>query len=337
MKSVLGLLLLVLACCAQADTLWLKNGDRLSGRLLYLDTKVVSFRLTSAGRVSIKRSKIRALETSVPVNLTWGPANRLQVSRIRLGEANALLLDDGTVLALDQLNHAVRPRLDKLGWQWEGRGTLSADLQKDPDEETRNARFKLDTRLFNLRWRHEWKADYEYETEDGESNERNYTLEYNLDYFVARPWFVRINGLDEHDYFDLNRRDTEYGGGVGYQFRDDAQGRLNVTLQYLRYRLAYDLELDDGILPLTFRLHALGVSWDFEHFWRGSDLELFSNGRLAYPDRYDIDHVLTSESGLRFHVNTRINLSLRLEYDQLQQDRITSTERRILIGIGASW
>lgn len=332
-----------LLCCgvliagsAGADTLWLKNGDKLTGKILFMDTQAVTFKSTAAGKVTVKRKKIRSLSSSVPLQVEWGDG-QTTTGKLKAGEGDTVLLDDGTVLTLRQLNHLVRPRSSRLDWQWEGRVDLYMDLEQDSQEETENVKGTFDTRLFNLTWRHQAKGEYEYETENSELDERNYTLEYDLDYFVARPWFLRLNSRIERDYFNYNQRTQAYGVGPGYQFRDNEQGRFHLNLQYTRYRLAFDARVDGVEIPLRATVDALALGWDFTHSWLTPDLELYSNGQLVHPRHVDIEHILDSESGLRLHLNSNLNLSLRLDYDQVKQDLATSTDRRILFGAGMKW
>lgn len=332
-----------LLCCgvliagsAGADTLWLKNGDRLTGKILFMDTRSVTFRSTAAGKVVIKRKKIRSLSTSARLQVDWGDG-QTTTAKLSAGEDDTVILDDGTVLPLRQLNHLVRPRSTRQDWQWEGRLNLFVDLEQDASEETENFKGTFDTRLFNLTWRHQAKGEYEYETENDEQDERNYTLEYDLDYFVARPWFLRLNSRTERDYFNYNQRTQAYGIGPGYQFRDSEQGSFHLNLQYTRYRLALDPRIDGVKIPLRFTVDAVALGWDFTQAWLAPDLELYSNGQLVHPHQVNIEHILDSESGLRLHLNSNLNLSLRLEYDQVKQDLATNTDRRILFGAGIKW
>lgn len=337
MRLLCVLLLLLAPPFAWADTLWLKNGDRLTGKILYMDGTAVAFKSKVAGEVRIKRKKIRSLSSSIPLQVSVGVPARVVVSRIRDGADHGLLLDDGTAVSLDDLNRLVRPHHSNQDWQWEGHLDLGLDLHKEPGEETHNVHSKFDTRVFNLNWRHEARADYEYETEDNETSERNYEVEYSVDYFFHRPWFARLHTRYIRDYFEQDRRDLGIGVGPGYQFWDTSQGRFSIDLQAVRYRLAFDFRLDDLSEPVVFLLHAVGLGWDFQHEWLTPELELFANGQILHPQEYDIDHVTRSESGIRYHLNGHINLTLRMDYDQFKQDDTTSTERRYLLGLGVKW
>jgi hypothetical protein len=71
--------------------------------------------------------------------------------------------------------------------------------------------------------------------------------------------------------------------------------------------------------------------------WGEMDIELFSYGDIHHPYDIDVQFVFQSESGIRHHLNQRVTLSFRIEYDHIEQYSIQSRDTRYLLGVGVKW
>lgn len=333
-------LLLSLMCVQgiHADTVWLTNGDQLTGEVLYLDSGKLVFDSSAAGRLRIQWKKVKALETTEALNVEIREfPGKSFVTRLRIADGEQVLMDDGTMSRVSDIVRVVKPRKKRVAAQLEGNLDLSLDMNREPEDANDKIEMRLDTRILDVAWRHGVELDYQYEKEESIETDKSYTGEYNLDYFFRAPWYWRVHTRTERNYYSNNQRDTQYGTGPGYQLRDDEQTSIGVTLDYLRFRYARDV-VDEGVLlPYRFRFNALGLGWEFRHEWLGTDIELVGNGNVYHPDDYGIDYVLFSETGLRYHLSGLVNLSMTLEFDQFQQEFVTETSKRYLFGIGVDW
>ena len=63
---------------ASADEVWLKNGDRLTGKVMSLDAGTLVFKTSYAGDLSIKWGEVVNLKTDEPVKVVLGDRPRLR-------------------------------------------------------------------------------------------------------------------------------------------------------------------------------------------------------------------------------------------------------------------
>ena len=71
-QVVVGSLLAVVSMGSVADTLWLDNGDRVSGKVEFLDAGKLVLRTEYAGTVSVDIARVRTFtsEEPVPIDLS---------------------------------------------------------------------------------------------------------------------------------------------------------------------------------------------------------------------------------------------------------------------------
>ncbi|HVK99927.1 MAG TPA: DUF481 domain-containing protein [Dongiaceae bacterium] len=330
--------LILLNANAGADTLWLQNGEQFQGSAQFLDAGQLVFKSKSAGRISVKWSEIKTLSTDEPVQLEWQDTLTPMRSRLQAAEGGHIKLEDGRQIALTDIRRLVRPR--ELGGDWRSDGNLDLelDLERDFDDTSDQLDANLDTRLLNHRWRHTLKADYEYESEENETTENNYTVEYFIDRFWTRQWFLRAHSRFERNFEEQDLLNREYGGGAGYQFRDDLQGRFSLSseLVHFDYRRK-EFEPDDLIPTRQLKFNALGLSWDFLQNLASTAAELYTNGDAYRPYSIAANYIFYSESGVRYHLSQRVRLSLRVEYDEVRVDELRYVDSRYLFGVGVDW
>lgn len=332
---------LIAACLcsspALADKLWLSNGDVLTGKILYMTDDSLLFDAAATGRVSIAWKKVSTLSSDEPLKIVRKQKGT-EDARFVLGrgEPGRVTIPGGEGLALADIKRLLRPRTRHRDWLFEGNLDLSSDIKRERDDKSNSIETRLDTRIIDLDWRHVLRGDYTYETQEGFESERNYSAEYNLDYFFREPWYWRMHVLSERDYFDDNKRDNEYGTGPGYQFWDDEQGRFGVNVTYLRYRFARDFE-EEPVTDPRLRLNAAGLEWELKQALLGTDIEVHASGNIFFPDSYGITYLLKSNTGLRYYLNGRINLSFNLEHDALKADELVETSDDFTVGIGVKW
>lgn len=338
-----ALLLLPFFFCplAQADRLWLEDGDQLTGKILFMADGKLAFDANATGRVDIPWKKIVTLASDDPVRIDLkGESGEVLRLAIAAGDPGMVRVGGNRMIAVADIQGLLRAREIRREWLFEGNLDVATDIKRQRDDNSNNIDARIDTRILDFDWRHVLKGEYTYETEEDVEAERNYTAEYNLDYFFGHQWYWRVHALAERDYFDNDKRDNEYGSGPGYQFWDDEQGRFGVNLNVLHYRYARHYEDDElaylnELSPLSF--NALGFEWDFKQSLYGTDVEIFTTGSFIHPDFYDIDYLVKSDSGVRYHLNGRVNLSVNVEHDEVKTGDFTDSSNEYTFGIGVDW
>lgn len=340
LTTSLLLIALLAALPARADTLWLNNGDQLSGRLLFLDFGSLVFQADNLGRVSVKVQRIRTLTTDGRIQLQIQGEESPHTSRLQAGGSGAVVLDDGQVIALADIDTAVRLRDAIDHWSWGGNLDISLNLKQESHKREYEANTRLDTRVFNHQWRHNLKAELQKKTENSERKDNNYEVTYDLDRFLDEHWFLRLHGRRKRDYLGYDSTEDEFGAGPGYQFWDDEQGHFNLSTQFARTEYTYHFDLSSlglGRIPVEFKFNNLNVNWDYRQQLGAHNLELFTKGYIYRPHDIPIAYVSSSESGVRYHVTDLVHLSLRFEYDYAEIDPDSLCNRRYFLGLGVNW
>lgn len=313
-----------------ADTVWLNNGDRLTGEIILLDGGKLALKTKYAGQVLIDWKDIDTLRSEKPLQIKRDGLDS-QHSR-SLGAAGKgmvrLVNGESETVPLASIRQMVPPRPFIRDRVWEGNLDAKLDMERN-DDKTDEWKLKGDTRVEHGRWRHVLSGQFEKETKNGERTEDNWELEYDLDRFLTQHWFVRGSYDQENDEFQFFERQRSYGLGPGYRFWDNELGRFDLIAQLSRFQL----ESDAGDLDFN----AYSFEWDFKRLIWGTRFELYSKAQLQVPQIDEIDYVLDSEFGLRYRLNDWARLSLLYELDQVSGLGQTDSDRHYLIGVGIGW
>lgn len=323
-------LLLGLALPAWADTVWLNNGDRLTGQIVLLEGGKLALKTKYAGRVLIDWEDIDTLSSDQPLlvkrsGFTGQRSQHLEAA----GKGMVRVVNGNTqTVPLNDIKQLVPPRPLITDFVWEGNLDAKLDMERN-DNETDEFRLKGNTRVSHGRWRHVLKGEYEHETKNSEEVDNNWELEYDLDRFITQQWFVRSSAYEQRDAFEKVDRQTSYGMGPGYRFWDDELGRFELIGQYERFTLHSAGD--------TTRFGAYGLEWDYKRLLSGTRIELYSTAQLAMPTIDEVDYVFEGEAGVRYRVNEWARVSLLYELNQLRGLGQTTSERKYMIGLGIGW
>ena len=323
-------LLLGLVLPAWADTVWLNNGDRLTGQIVLLEGGKLALKTKYAGRVLIDWEDIDTLSSDQPLlvkrsGFTGQRSQHLEAA----GKGMVRVVNGNTqTVPLTDIKQLVPPRPLITDFVWEGNLDAKLDMERN-DNETDEFRLKGNTRVSHGRWRHVLKGEYEHETKNSEQVDNNWELEYDLDRFITQQWFIRSSAYQQRDAFEKIDRQTSFGMGPGYRFWDDELGRFELIGQYERFAL-------HGAGGTT-RFGAYGLEWDYKRLLSGTRIELYSTAQLAMPTIDEVDYVFEGEAGVRYRVNEWARVSLLYELNQLRGLGQTTSERKYMIGLGIGW
>jgi hypothetical protein len=322
--------LLLLVSPAWADTVWLNNGDRLSGEILLLDGGKLALKTKYAGQVLINWRDVDTLRSDKPLLVRrhgFDSEHSKQLAAAGKGMVR-VVNDDTQVVPLASINRLIPPRPLLHDRVWEGNLDAKLDI-KDDDNQTEEWKLKGDTRLEHGRWRHVLSGEFERKDKNAEKTADNWQLEYSLDRFITNHWFWRMNAEQDEDQFSFLRRQRSLGTGPGYRFWENELGRLDVITQFNRLQLTTEEQ--------QLELNSWSLNWDYKRLLWGTRVELYSTGELQVPQVEGVDYVLDSEVGLRYRLNNWARLSLLYELEQAEGLGQTSRDQRYLLGVGVGW
>lgn len=330
LRTLLCSLVFSLSTPVWADTVWLNNGDRLSGEIVLLDGGKLALKTRYAGQVLIAWKDIDTLRSQKPLLIRRQGLDSEHSNQLEAAGKGMVRVINGSVqtVPLASITRLVPPRPVLEDRIWEGNLDAKLDMERNEDQ-VDEWKLKGNTRIEHGRWRHVLTGELERETKNDKKIDDNWQLEYDLDRFLTDHWFWRVGVEQQEDEFERINRQRIVGTGPGYRFWDNELGRFDLVSQFNRVRFETaeaDLEFD------TYSLE-----WDYKRLLWGTRLEFYSNAELQLPTIKQIDYAIDSEMGLRYRLNDWARLSLLYELDQVRGLGQTTSERRYLLGIGVGW
>lgn len=335
LRTLLIFLLCSLTLPALADTIWLNNGDRLTGEIVLLDGGKLALKTKYAGRVLIDWEDIDTLRSDQPLLVKRSGFEGQHSQHLQAAGTGMVRVVNGQsqTVPLAEIKQLVPPRPLIKDFVWEGNLDAKLELERNQDD-TDEYRLKGDSRISHGAWRHVFKGELEHETKNAQKVEQNWQFDYDLDRFITEQWFVRNSVHEQRDEFESIDRTSSYGIGPGYRFWDDELGRFELIAQYQRYKLHADASSSE---PGDTSFDAGSIEWDYKRLLAGTRVELYSTGNLALPLVDQVDYVFEGEAGLRYRVNEWARISLLYELNQTRGLGQVSSDRQYMLGFGVGW
>lgn len=332
--------LLCVAICAlssysYADTIWLKNGDRITGTVTLLDGGKLMVETAYGGSIPLDWSKVATLETDRELLVKDGDRpNSGEVSKtLGRAESGKVTLHNGgepETVELASISQIMRPRPIVQDFVWKGNIDASLDYKR-ADSDTDDYNVKARTEARHGLWRHNGRLDYNREATDQETTTDNYTLAYALDRFIDEQWFWQGRLDYKRDKVEDVSRQRTIGTGPGYQFWDNELGAFSLTglVNQNEYRFSNGENKN---------FYSVAGKWKYNRFLVGKTFEFFTNGELSRPLDNVADYALDAEVGLRYKVTDWASLNMRAERDLVKGGSDGELdETRYLIGFGVGW
>ena len=330
------LLFAVLLCAvpAVADILWLDNGDRLTGRIEFMEGNRVIFQTDFAGQVAVDVKRIRTLESDGPLLIKTSDdtkhARRIQASE----QAGEIVLVNGDrpplPLQITALRQIMEPQPIIEDWVWDGRATLSLELD-NTDAKKRDLDLDVTTEARHGDWRHALSSEFERDYRNDIKSRHWWEADYTLSWFFAEKWFWQNRVSYMRDHVGDVERQIQLGSGPGYEWWNNALGRFESSARFEHLRL----DARDGS---DSRTNGLGLNWDYRRYLLGKRFQLVHNAETIIPYEGDVDYMVDAELGLRYLLNSWASLSLMTEWDYISSsDEKSQNERRYKLGLGVNW
>src|SRR5690606_839552 len=275
--------LVCLALCAAstplfADTVWLTNGDKLTGTIQLFDSGQLLLKTEYAGTITLDVQKISTLETDQALLVKQNDFTGEHAKSLKpAGQGQVELVNGETpkVVALASIRQMMPPKPVVQDLTWTGNLDFSADYKR-AENDIRDYDIDLDTKARHGAWRHGIGAEYDHETKDGERKTDRVELDYDLDRFLTKQFFWQGQLKYSHDRIEDLETQRTIGTGPGYQFWDDELGAFSVAGLFNRN----DYVFADGS---SENFNSVTAEWDYKRYLYGKNLELYTEGEVGAP------------------------------------------------------
>ena len=331
-RTLLCLALTLAATPALADTVWLKNGDRLTGKIRFYDGGKLLLVTDYGGAIALSWNKIATLESDQELLVKESAISGERAKALQAAEPGKVTLVNGAApktIELASIQQILKPKplVEDLVWK----GNIDAALDyKRAERDTDDYDVSLKTQARHGLWRHNAQAEYNREFQDDVVTTDNWSAEYALDRFLTEKWFWQGRMEYKRDRIEDVRRQRTLGTGPGYQFWDNELGAFSVAGLLNRS----DYEYDNGERD---NFYAVSMKWDYNRYLIGKSVELFSDGEVGKPLANVADYTLDAAVGLRYKLTDWASLNMKAEKDLVSGSEGELDETRYSLGFGVGW
>lgn len=331
-RTLLCLAVAGTSTAALADTVWLKNGDRLTGDITVFDGGKLMLTTKYGGSIPIDMKQVKTFESAHELLVKQGKYDEQHAKTIKAADDGKVILENGEAKTVDiaSLQQLIKPKPLVTDLVWTGNVDAALDFQRaETDTDDYNVAFKTTAR--SGRWRHTATGEYNRETQEEVTTTDNFTLDYAVDRFITDKWFWDGRANYNRDHIEDLSRQRTLGTGPGYQFWDDELGAFSLIGLLNRT----DYEYRDGTLD---NFMSASVRWNYNRFLLGKTVEFFTEGELGKPLSGAANYSLSSDVGLRYKVTSWASLNVKVEKDQVAgSDSGDLNTTRYTAGLGVTW
>lgn len=341
--SFLPLVLLLASFATKADTIWLNNGDRITGTIQSLDSGKLLVQTEYGGNIRIDFKQVKTLESETELVIKDNRFQQDYRAKLVASESGNVTLQGverdkeeekttpvNTQVPLASIARVVKPNPFLNEATYKGHFDLAA-TRKTASTDTQDYSASTYNELRHGLWRHQLSGDYTRSQEDSADNTYNYGAGYTLDRFLSKKAFWQGRVSYRRDFVeDLNRQVT-YGTGPGYQFWDNELGSFSLAALMSRVHYKYA----NGDKDNSF---AAGLRWNYVRYFSGKEIEIYTRGEVLRPFNSDSDFAINGEVGARYNVNSWMAFYLKYARNQVSGSRNGSiNESTYSTGIGVRW
>ncbi|MGE8149455.1 DUF481 domain-containing protein [Pseudomonas frederiksbergensis] len=316
-----------------ADTVWLKNGDKLSGKITVFDGGKLLIQTEYAGAIPIDWKQVKTLESDQELLVKQDAYNGEKAKSLKAAEDGKVTLANGEApktVELASIQQILKPKPIVEDLVWKGNVDMALDYQRaEKDTDDYDVGFKTSAR--HGRWRHTAEGEYNREFQNDVVTTDNWRAEYSLDRFLTEHWYWDGRVNYKRDKVEELSRQRVVGTGPGYQFWDNELGAFSLGSLLNRT----DYEYRDGGKD---NFYSVAMKWDYNRYLIGKKVEFFTNGEVGKPLSGVADYSVDAEMGLRYKVTDWASLNLKAERDVISgTDDADLNKTRYTAGFGVAW
>ena len=217
---------------AGADEIIMKNGDRLQGKVISMDSGKLVFETPYAGKITVAWDQVERLtsDETLEVNL---PDKEVVKGRAVKGEDGVIILQPETgpaaqPVALSKVS-SMSPPKPPPSWTWSGNASGGIDYQTgNTDKQSYNGNLTVGLQKFPHRMT--LYGEGYYEKSNGVETENKTLGNFDYNRFLNDKWYLFGNARGQQDKFSNLSFLGTLSAGAGYQFWQSDEKNLNMKL-----------------------------------------------------------------------------------------------------------
>lgn len=335
-RKIILLALLGLGVHAQADTLTLKNGDKLTGTVVKKETDKLVFKTSYAGDISIAWSEIASLDTDNPVELVLTDQTSMKAN-IRSTQPGTVTLKPDSItapvtVALDKVQYVnPSPVVTGKGIKISGRANAGFAISSG---NTENDAYNLDTEVVLRSKINRFTAGamlYKASENNVDTADES-TLYLKYDHFLSKKQYIYGNTSFARDKFKDRKLKSTIGLGYGHQFWESDQRNLSLEGGLTYVNEDFYVAADDNYAAARWAL-----KFDQKMFENRIQFFHLHEGLVGLEDSDNVS--ITSQTGFRFPIYAGMNASIQMniDWDKSPAPGFVKTDKKYLFNLGYTW
>ncbi|MGL4901103.1 MAG: DUF481 domain-containing protein [Shewanella sp.] len=314
----------ILSQYGYADTVFLINGDRITGEIIELDDKQLTLKPSYTGKITLARSAISSLETDERRH--WSVNRSLEHVTISAASEPRFVMINGQLTPLNEIRYsAIEASTD---WLLSGSAEAAIDITQNTTH-SQKLHAKGDMTLQSLNWRHDLKGEFRYETEESTPKRHSFEGRYTLDYLLSEHWLLRQEDFYEEDRLSTQQKNYYIAVGPGHRFWGVGRNKLDFVLTYNHFWV--------NTPYFEFDLYAWATALNYKQYWLGGELETYADLQMAFPEIPSIDYIANSTLGLRYLLTQRVYLTLKYDLNETKTDITNIKDSNYTLGLGMNF
>jgi putative salt-induced outer membrane protein YdiY len=291
-----------------ADEVVLRNGDRISGKVVELIDGKLSIETEYAGVVKLDWSQVETFSTDQPIYVKIGDnVVRATVSEADSGTATLssedwLETEPIELSRLSAMNYEPKPTVRVSGRINIGASSTSGNTNVDKTNGDIEVVARTDKNRFAL------GGEVNRAKNEGVETESNWLAYLKYDHFISNRWYAFANMSGENDEFKDIRLRTTIGLGTGYQWFDTEKTKLSLELGVNYVNV-------DRIVSTDTDYPAARWALDFLQKLFNSKTEFFHRHALFSSLDDSENFFIRTRTGLRLPIIENLNSTIQYNYD----------------------